>query len=108
MNLSTGIPRPPITLRLILPTSQCGSVIGKGGSNITEIREITGASIIVASGTLPDSTEREIVVVGTGQSITDSVYHICCAMLEVIKTGYSVIYLIVKINNSFYFIFSVL
>ena len=25
-----GVPRPPITLRLIVPASQCGSLIGKG------------------------------------------------------------------------------
>ncbi|KAL4646339.1 poly(rC)-binding protein 4-like isoform X2 [Arapaima gigas] len=31
--------RPPITLRLVIPTSQCGSLIGKGGSKIKEIRE---------------------------------------------------------------------
>ena len=31
---------PPITLRLIVPASQCGSIIGKGGSNIKEIREV--------------------------------------------------------------------
>ena len=31
---------PPITLRLIVPASQCGSIIGKGGSKIKEIREV--------------------------------------------------------------------
>ena len=25
-----GVPKPPITLRLIIPASQCGSLIGKG------------------------------------------------------------------------------
>ena len=25
-----GVPKPPITLRLIVPASQCGSLIGKG------------------------------------------------------------------------------
>ena len=32
---------PPITLRLIVPASQCGSIIGKGGSKIKEIREVS-------------------------------------------------------------------
>jgi poly(rC)-binding protein 3/4 len=27
-------------LRLIVPASQCGSIIGKGGSKIKEIREV--------------------------------------------------------------------
>ena len=52
----TAIPRPPITLRLIMPASQCGSLIGKGGSKIKEIREITGASVVVASEMLPNSS----------------------------------------------------
>ena len=43
----TTVPRPPITFRLIVPASQCGSLIGKGGSKIKEIREVTGASIQV-------------------------------------------------------------
>ena len=32
---------PPITLRLVVPASQCGSIIGKGGAKIKEIREVT-------------------------------------------------------------------
>ena len=35
-----GIPKPPVTIRLIVPASQCGSLIGKGGSKIKEIREV--------------------------------------------------------------------
>ncbi|GFS89876.1 hypothetical protein NPIL_576381 [Nephila pilipes] len=33
-NTAAGInvPKPPVTLRLIAPASQCGSLIGKGGS----------------------------------------------------------------------------
>lgn len=79
----TSIPRPPITLRLIMPASQCGSLIGKGGSKIKEIREITGASVVVASEMLPNSTERAVTVSGTSDAITQCIYHICCVMLEV-------------------------
>lgn len=79
----TAIPRPPITLRLIMPASQCGSLIGKGGSKIKEIREITGASVVVASEMLPNSTERAVTVSGTSDAITQCIYHICCVMLEV-------------------------
>ena len=75
--------KPPITLRLIVPASQCGSLIGKSGSKIKEIREITGASIQVASEMLPNSTERAVTVSGTADAITQCVYHICCVMLEV-------------------------
>lgn len=33
--------KPPVTLRLVIPASQCGSLIGKGGSKIKEIREVS-------------------------------------------------------------------
>ncbi|VDP30409.1 unnamed protein product, partial [Soboliphyme baturini] len=32
---------PPITFRLIIPANQCGSLIGKGGSKIKMIREVS-------------------------------------------------------------------
>ena len=35
------VPKPPVTLRLVVPASQCGSLIGKGGSKIKEIREVS-------------------------------------------------------------------
>ena len=36
-----------LSLKLIVPASQCGSLIGKGGSKIKEIREISGANVQV-------------------------------------------------------------
>ena len=33
-------PKPPVTLRLVMPASQCGSLIGKQGCKIKEIREV--------------------------------------------------------------------
>ncbi|KAK3862216.1 hypothetical protein Pcinc_031893, partial [Petrolisthes cinctipes] len=62
--------------------SQCGSLIGKAGSKIKEIREITGANIQVASEMLPNSTERAVTVSGTSDAITQCIYNICCVMLE--------------------------
>lgn len=43
MTNSTAASRPPVTLRLVVPASQCGSLIGKGGCKIKEIREVRGA-----------------------------------------------------------------
>ncbi|XP_044540780.1 poly(rC)-binding protein 4 isoform X3 [Gracilinanus agilis] len=34
-----SISKPPVTLRLVIPASQCGSLIGKAGTKIKEIRE---------------------------------------------------------------------
>ncbi|MCL4130315.1 UNVERIFIED_CONTAM: hypothetical protein GTU68_045223 [Idotea baltica] len=88
----SGSQRPPITLRLIVPASQCGSLIGKGGSKIKEIREVTGASIQVASEMLPNSTERAVTVSGTSEAITQCIYHICCVMLESPPKGATIPY----------------
>jgi hypothetical protein len=74
---------PPITLRLIVPASQCGSIIGKGGSKIKEIRELTGASIQVASEMLPGSTERAVTVSGKLDSIVECFKQVSAIMLEV-------------------------
>ncbi|XP_031334967.1 poly(rC)-binding protein 3 isoform X3 [Photinus pyralis] len=88
----SGVPRPPITLRLIVPASQCGSLIGKGGSKIKEIREVTGASIQVASEMLPNSTERAVTISGTAEAITQCIYHICNVMLESPPKGATIPY----------------
>jgi poly(rC)-binding protein 2/3/4 len=37
-----SVSRPPVTLRLVIPASQCGSLIGKAGTKIKEIREVKG------------------------------------------------------------------
>ena len=81
--VAASLPRPPITFRLVIPASQCGSLIGKGGSKIKEIREVTGASIQVASEMLPNSTERAVTISGGSKAITQCVYHICLVMSEV-------------------------
>ena len=39
--------REGVSLKLIVPASQCGSLIGKGGSKIKEIRELSGANVQV-------------------------------------------------------------
>ncbi|XP_061146508.1 poly(rC)-binding protein 2 isoform X5 [Syngnathus typhle] len=45
MTNSTAASRPPVTLRIVVPASQCGSLIGKGGCKIKEIRESSSAAI---------------------------------------------------------------
>ncbi|KAM7339062.1 hypothetical protein ACRRTK_002546 [Alexandromys fortis] len=64
MTNSTAASRPPVTLWLVVPASQCGSLIGKGGCKIKEIRESTGAQVQVAGDMVPSSTERVITIAG--------------------------------------------
>ncbi len=82
----------PVSLKLVVPASQCGSLIGKGGSKIKEIREATGASVQVASEMLPASTERAVTIGGTTKNITDCLYQICCVMLESPPKGTTIPY----------------
>ncbi|KAK7139885.1 hypothetical protein R3I94_012498 [Phoxinus phoxinus] len=89
---STVTSRPPVTLRLVFPASQCGSLIGKGGSKIKEIRESTGAQVQVAGDLLPDSTERAVTISGTPHAITQCVKHICTIMLESPPKGATIPY----------------
>ncbi|XP_055377062.1 poly(rC)-binding protein 3 isoform X3 [Condylostylus longicornis] len=81
-----------IPIRLIVPASQCGSLIGKGGSKIKEIRSTTGCSIQVASEMLPNSTERAVTLNGTAEQITQCIYQICLVMLESPPKGATIPY----------------
>ncbi|CRK96036.1 CLUMA_CG009473, isoform A, partial [Clunio marinus] len=91
-DVSTSNGKTQIPLRLIVPASQCGSLIGKGGSKIKEIREMTGCSIQVASEMLPNSTERAVTLTGTSDSITQCIHQICCVMLESPPKGATIPY----------------
>ncbi|XP_052806882.1 poly(rC)-binding protein 3-like isoform X12 [Mya arenaria] len=86
------VPKPPVTLRLVVPASQCGSLIGKGGIKIKEIRESTGASIQVASEMLPNSTERAVTVSGTAEAVTACIQVVCNIMLESPPKGATIPY----------------
>ncbi|CAB1314508.1 unnamed protein product, partial [Coregonus sp. 'balchen'] len=87
MTNSTATSKPPVTLRIVVPASQCGSLIGKGGCKIKEIREVQ-----VAGDMLPNSTERAITIAGTPQSIIECVKQICVVMLESPPKGVTIPY----------------
>uniref|UniRef100_A0A4W4EGW4 K Homology domain-containing protein n=1 Tax=Electrophorus electricus TaxID=8005 RepID=A0A4W4EGW4_ELEEL len=89
---SPAVSRPPVTLRLVFPASQCGSLIGKGGSKIKEIRETTGAQVQVAGDLLPESTERAVTISGAPHTITQCVRHICTVMMESPPKGATIPY----------------
>uniref|UniRef100_A0A3P9IEC4 Poly(rC) binding protein 4 n=1 Tax=Oryzias latipes TaxID=8090 RepID=A0A3P9IEC4_ORYLA len=84
--------KPPVTLRLVIPASQCGSLIGKGGSKIKEIRETTGAQVQVAGDLLPNSTEREVTISGGQDAIIQCVKLICTVILESPPKGATIPY----------------
>ncbi|XP_062852864.1 poly(rC)-binding protein 3 [Trichomycterus rosablanca] len=92
MSNSQATSKPPVTLRLVVPASQCGSLIGKGGSKIKEMRESTGAQVQVAGDMLPNSTERAVTISGTPDAIIQCVKQICVIMLESPPKGATIPY----------------
>lgn len=89
---SNALYHPLITLRLIIPASQCGSLIGRGGAKIKEVRELTGAAIQVAPDVLPNSTERVVTISGNVESLKSCAYQICMIMVESPPKGYTIPY----------------
>ncbi|NXC44739.1 PCBP4 protein, partial [Penelope pileata] len=84
--------RTPVTLRLVIPASQCGSLIGKAGAKIREIRESSGAQVQVAGDLLPNSTERAVTVSGVPDTIIQCVRQICAVILESPPKGATIPY----------------
>jgi len=74
--------RPPVTMRLLVPNSQCGPLIGKGGSRIKEIREASGATVTIPAETLPGSTERAVMIAGPPEALGDCMGKICDVLEE--------------------------
>lgn len=83
---------PTVTMRLIVPASQCGSLIGRGGAKIKELRELTSATIQVAPDVLPNSTERVVTISGNVDSLRNCAYQICKIMVESPPKGYVIQY----------------
>ncbi|XP_048813320.1 poly(rC)-binding protein 4 isoform X2 [Lagopus muta] len=88
----TAAGRTPVTLRLVIPASQCGSLIGKAGTKIREIRESSGAQVQVAGDLLPNSTERAVTVSGVPDTIIQCVRQICAVILESPPKGATIPY----------------
>ncbi|ESO04478.1 hypothetical protein HELRODRAFT_99711 [Helobdella robusta] len=71
-----------LSFRLIVPNSNCGSLIGRNGANIKELRERTGSKIQVANDLLPDSTEREVGLSGSMSGVMDCVKKLAKIAIE--------------------------
>ncbi|KAL6601213.1 hypothetical protein ACP70R_044433 [Stipagrostis hirtigluma subsp. patula] len=78
----------PAPARLLVPSQHIGCLLGKGGSIITEMRKITGASIrIFANEQIPRCAQRNdemVQVTGSFQSIQDALIHITGRLRDII------------------------
>ncbi|KAI8851783.1 hypothetical protein BC829DRAFT_360908 [Chytridium lagenaria] len=63
-------------IRILVPHSRMGSIIGKQGQKIKDVQEASGARITASEEILPHSTERIVSVQGVVDSIHIATYHI--------------------------------
>ncbi|XP_020904927.1 heterogeneous nuclear ribonucleoprotein K [Exaiptasia diaphana] len=70
---SRGSNNPSHDIQLLVQRSQIGSIIGRAGYKIKEIRENSGANIKVFSDCLPNSTERVVAISGPLDTIVKCV-----------------------------------
>jgi len=62
------------TEKIVIPTVCAGSVIGKAGSIIREIKSQSGANINIAAPAPTAPGDRVVTVTGTGQAIQTAIY----------------------------------
>lgn len=67
---------------LLVPNAQVGCIIGKGGCQIRNTREISGASIKVSEKLLELSTEKTVTIDGSSEEVDTAVRVITRQLLE--------------------------
>ncbi|WP_395239556.1 KH domain-containing protein, partial [Salmonella sp. s54412] len=67
---------------MLVQQSQAGSIIGRAGFKIKNLRETTNTFIKVFSDCLPDSTERIVAIQGPADRIVHAVQLICETLRE--------------------------
>ncbi|KAJ8324086.1 PAB1 binding protein, variant 2 [Batrachochytrium dendrobatidis] len=72
-----------VTLRLLVPQSRIGYIIGRQGVRIKEIQEVSGCRVLAQGDPLPNSTERVVTVIGTPSCLEIAVTRICLLVGEV-------------------------
>ncbi|KAG0056508.1 hypothetical protein BGZ83_004766 [Gryganskiella cystojenkinii] len=68
------IPHGSVAQQIYIPNDMVGSVIGKGGSKINEIRQMSGSHIKISEPLNNGSNERLVTVTGTPESNQMAIY----------------------------------
>jgi len=71
-----------LVLRLAVHFSQVHKIIGNQGATIKDMRDMTGANIKIDQNPLPDSNEKVVEVIGTGESCLQCTYQVCVILQE--------------------------
>ncbi|KAF9182666.1 hypothetical protein BGZ51_004520 [Haplosporangium sp. Z 767] len=70
----SGGPGGSVAQQIFIPNDMVGSVIGKGGSKINEIRQMSGSHIKIAEPSNNGSNERLVTITGTPESNQMAIY----------------------------------
>jgi hypothetical protein len=71
-----------VTIRLLVPDSRMGLLIGKAGAVIKQVQEESGARCSVTPDRLPMCTERTIIITGVPDSIHIAIYKFGQILME--------------------------
>lgn len=63
-----------------VPAESLGAVIGKGGSRINEIRQLSGAKVNIDSGNSGDQANRLVTIIGSPEAVEWAKYLLSVAM----------------------------
>ncbi|KFK28132.1 hypothetical protein AALP_AA8G476500 [Arabis alpina] len=73
-------PMPSITARLVVPTSQIGCLLGKGGVIISEMRKTTGAAIQISkveqNPKCVSENDQVVQITGEFPNVREAIYHV--------------------------------
>merc|ERR1712179_330353 len=64
------------TQKIVIPTVCAGTVIGKGGSIIRDIKAVSGTNISVAAPDPNNSEDRVVTITGSEQGIQTAIFQI--------------------------------
>jgi len=98
-NNNNGGNEPVTAIHLLINHLLLGSIIGKNGTKIKEIREASGARIVASKEILPQSTERVIDIIGTVDAIHIAVHKIGECILNDTEKIYCIQYNPTARNN---------
>lgn len=98
-NNNNGGSDPVTAVHLLINHLLLGSIIGKNGAKIKEIREASGARIVASKEMLPQSTERVIDIIGTVDAIQIAVHKIGECILNDTEKTYCIQYSPTARNN---------
>ncbi|KAI9476493.1 MAG: hypothetical protein EXX96DRAFT_652122 [Benjaminiella poitrasii] len=88
------------TIRLLISHNLMGTVIGRQGTKIKHIQDITGVRMIASKTLLPQSTERVVEIRGTTEAIEKSILEIGSCLIEDKERSYgTILYNPIKATN---------